>query len=233
MNSSANNQTIAGNMTNKSLSVFITGHFGAGKRTIVRMAKHGKIADILPTIGVDFEKLSINETPLLIWSLGGRSRYRPITMSYYKRMLAYIFVVDSSNPSTMDHARAILHDIIADDRLENKPILIFANKQDLPDAMSVDQLREELHLDKVGKSIKWHLQPTSATQNLGLQEGFEWLINSISKQKNQTNPIVETVNDAITMKNDFISLFNITKLTADIWRIISLSFTLIGYVFKH
>ncbi|CAF1344667.1 unnamed protein product [Adineta ricciae] len=233
MSSSANNQATAGNTTNKSLSVLITGPYEAGKKTIVHMAKHGKISDISPTIGVEFEKLSINETPLLVWSLGGRSRYRPITMSYYRRMSAFIFVVDSNDHLSIGEARERLHQIVGDDRIEDKPILIFANKQDLPDAMSVDQLRDKLHLDKVDKKVKWHLQPASATQNQGLQEGFEWLIRSIPKQKNQTNPIVETANDAITMKNDFISLFNITKFTADIWRIISSSFTLIGYIFKH
>ncbi|CAF1683973.1 unnamed protein product, partial [Adineta ricciae] len=146
---------------------------------------------------------------------------------------AFILVVDSNDHLSMDEARERLHQIVTDDRIEDKPILIFANKQDLPDAMCVDQLREELHLDKVGKSIKWHLQPTSATQNQGLHQGFEWLIRSIPKQKDQTNPIVETVNDTITMKNDFISLLNITKFTASIWKTISSSFNLIGYVFKH
>ncbi|CAF1614675.1 unnamed protein product, partial [Adineta ricciae] len=146
---------------------------------------------------------------------------------------AFIFVVDSNDHLSIGEARERLHQIVGDDRIEDKPILIFANKQDLPDAMSVDQLREELHLDKVDKKVKWHLQPASATQNQGLHQGFEWLIRSIPKQKNQINPVVETVNDTITMKNDLISSLNITKFTASIWKIISSSFTLIGYVFKN
>ncbi|CAF1265292.1 unnamed protein product [Adineta steineri] len=221
------------NVVNKPPSVLITGSSGSGKRTIVHMIKHGKIPDGFPTIGVDFVKLTINETPVMIWSIGGRSGYRPLLTRYYRRMVGFILVVDSNDHQGVDEARKNLDQIINDEYFEEKPILIFANKQDLPNAMNNDQLQNELHLDKLNKNIKWHLQATSAIENQGLDEGFEWLMNSIKDKNDKINPIIETYNGTIIMKNDFISLFNITEFTTFIWKIISSSFSFVGNVIKY
>ncbi|CAF1252760.1 unnamed protein product [Adineta steineri] len=220
------------NVINRPPSVLITGSSGSGKRTIISMIKHDKIADGFP-IGADFVKLTINETPVMIWSIGGRSGYRPLLTRYYRRMVGFILVVDSNDYEGVDEARKNLDQIVNDEYFEEKPILIFATKQDLPNAMNNDQLRNELHLDKLNKNIKWHLQATSAIQNQGLDEGFKWLMNSIQDKNDKINPIIETYNGTIIMKNDFISLFNITEFTTFIWKIISSSFNFLGNVIKY
>jgi small GTP-binding protein len=184
-------------------------------------------------IGVDFEKLTIDETSLLIWSIGGRSAHRPLWRQYHRRMSAYILVVDSNDHERIDEAREKLHQMVNDETYQEKPILIFANKQDLPNAMDCDQLRNKLNLEKLSKNIKWHLQPASAIQNQGLHEGFEWLMNSIREKNDSIKPIVETFNDAVIMKNDFISTFSMDKFTALIRKFISLSFYSIECVIKQ
>ncbi|CAF4353763.1 unnamed protein product [Adineta steineri] len=99
--------------------------------------------------------------------------------------------------------------------------------------MNNDQLRNKLHLDKLNKNIKWYLQATSAIENQGLDEGFEWLMDSIQDKNDKISPIIETYNDTITMKNHFISLFNITEFTTFISKIISSSFNLLENVLKY
>jgi small GTP-binding protein len=188
---------------------------------------------MMPTIGVDFEKLTINDTSLMVWSIGGRSAHRALWTQQYKRMSAFIFVVDSNDHERIDEAREKLHQLVNDENFQEKPILIFANKQDLPNAMDCNQLQDKLHLEKLNKNIKWHLQPASAVHNQGLHQGFEWLMNSIREKNDPINPIVETVNDAITMKNNFVSTFSITKLTKFIRKFISLSFYSIECVIKQ
>lgn len=197
------------------------------------MTKHGEISTMMPTIGIDFEKLTINETSLLVWSIGGRSGYRPLLSRNYKRMLAFIFVVDSNDHERIDEARDKLHELVNDENFQEKPILIFANKQDLPNAMDCDQLQNKLHLEKLNKNIKWHIQSASAIQNQGLHQGFEWLMNVIQEKNHPINPIVETAHDVITMKNDFISTFSITKLSSFIRKWFTLSFYSIGHVIKQ
>lgn len=179
---------------------------------------------MLPLIGIDFEKLTVNEDHLLVWRIGGRSRYRAMWDRHYHRMAGFIFVVDSNDHQTIDEARQQLHQLINDASARGKPVLIFANKQDLPQAMSVDQLRDQLKLNELSEEIPWKLQAASATQNEGLQQGFEWLMASLLAKTDPVSPVVETVNDVASMKNRFISTLGIDKLIGSVRKLLSMSF---------
>ena len=73
-----------------------------------------------------------------------------------------MFVVDSNDRHRIDESRKGLETILADE-LRSVPVLIFANKQDLPDAMSS------------GTRRLCHVQPSSALRGEGLEEGLTWL----------------------------------------------------------
>jgi ADP-ribosylation factor protein 1 len=92
------------------------------------------------TIGVNFEKIMINNITITAWEVGGRSRIRSLFRSYYQNAKAVIFVVDSNDRARIDEACQELHRMTNEDELKHKPVLIFANKQDLPDAMTLDEL---------------------------------------------------------------------------------------------
>ena len=60
------------------------------------------------------------------------------------------------------------------------PVLIFANKQDLDDCLTVEKVVEGLELNNItGRS--WLIQSCSALNGTGVNEGIEWLIEIISK----------------------------------------------------
>lgn len=65
--------------------------------------------------------------------------------------------------------------LVEEDAMRDKPILIFANKQDLPNAMSVEEITEHLQLHTTLRARKWHVQGSCGTQGDGLKEGFAWL----------------------------------------------------------
>jgi ADP-ribosylation factor protein 1 len=92
------------------------------------------------TIGVNFEKIMINNITITAWEVGGRSGIRSLFRSYYQNAKAVIFVVDSNDRAGIDEACQELHRMTNEDELKHKPVLIFANKQDLPDAMTLDEL---------------------------------------------------------------------------------------------
>lgn len=148
----------------------------------------------------------------MVFTMGGRSGSRALLQRYYNDMSALIFVVDSNDRDSIDQARENLHLMAKADSFREKPILIFANKQDFPNAMTLDELRDKLDLTKFMTSTKFHLQPASAIQNQGLREGFEWLANSVIEEVDPIQPIVETYNDTITIKNYFMSIFNMKNL---------------------
>jgi ADP-ribosylation factor-like protein 1 len=55
-------------------------------------------------------------------------------------------------------------------------LLVFANKQDMPGAMSVTEVSEGLGLSLL-KNRQWQIFKTSATKGEGLTEGLDWLVN--------------------------------------------------------
>jgi ADP-ribosylation factor-like protein 2 len=66
-------------------------------------------------------------------------------------------------------------------RLAGASLLVFANKQDLPGALSVDDIRRALRLD----DIKSHHSLTlacSAMTGLNLLDGIDWLVDDIAQR---------------------------------------------------
>ena len=102
--------------------------------------------------------------------------------------------------------------MLNEDQFRNKPILIFANKQDLSNSMTCDELQDKLSLTKLNRSIKWHLQPACAIQNKGLEEGFKWLANAMEEKLDLIEPIVETINDTKATKKGLMSILNMANL---------------------
>ena len=52
-------------------------------------------------------------------------------------------------------------------------MLVFANKQDLPNAMSVAEIQKKLRLEKL--TVNWHIQGCVATTGDGLYDGLDWI----------------------------------------------------------
>ena len=69
----------------------------------------------------------------LCQDVGGQDKIRPLWRHYYTGTQGLIFVVDSADRDRIDEARQELHRIINDREMRDAIILVFANKQDLPD----------------------------------------------------------------------------------------------------
>jgi hypothetical protein len=65
-----------------------------------------------------------------------------------------IFVVDSSDRDCIPEARGELHRILNSDKLQrDSPLLVLANKQDLPHAMKEDEIADKLGLHELGERL--------------------------------------------------------------------------------
>ncbi|KHJ77136.1 hypothetical protein OESDEN_23244 [Oesophagostomum dentatum] len=58
--------------------------------------------------------------------------------------------------------------------------LVFANKQDLPNAITCAELIKVLELHE-NSGQQWHIQPSNAATGEGIAEGLEWLHSAILK----------------------------------------------------
>ena len=129
--------------------IVVLGMGGAGKTTIVYRLKNNEFVNQLPTFGFTNEQIKFDETVYDFWDLGGQDKVRPQWGPYYQGASGVIFVVDSSDHSLFNGAKAELHKAAQDKRLTNIPFLIFANKQDIQGALTRDQLIEQLSLENL------------------------------------------------------------------------------------
>ena len=71
--------------------------------------------------------------------------------------------------------------------MKDCPILIFANKQDLPDALTDSEIIEGLGI--VGLTERdgrpWQLQKSCAVEGAGLWDGLNWLVKIIKVKSKQ------------------------------------------------
>ncbi len=85
-----------------------------------------------------------------------------------------MFVVDSADRERIEYARQELDIMLQEEELKGVPVLILANKQDLPGAMNEQEIYSGLGLSNI-KNRQWSLYKISAMQGTGLEEAFEWL----------------------------------------------------------
>ena len=94
-----------------------------------------------------------------------------------------VYVVDSNDTERIDEARHELHGILADAAMpENATVLVFANKQDLPNAKPLSELAERLGLTKL-RGRKWHVQSACGLTGDGLYEGFDWASEALKQAR--------------------------------------------------
>ena len=64
--------------------------------------------------------------------------------------------------------------------MKDAVVLLFANKQDLRDAIKPIDLTENLGLNRL-KDRNWYVQPSCATTGDGLEDGLKWLLTNVNK----------------------------------------------------
>ena len=97
--------------------------------------------------------------------------------AYYGKAQAIAFVIDSSDRRRLAETSRVLQEVLDDDTLIGLPLLVLANKQDLPGSMRPDRVAELMGMHSLRH--KWYLQPCSAVTGDGLYEGLEWLNTAI------------------------------------------------------
>ena len=119
----------------------------------------------------------------IVWDVGGQDKIKPLWRHYYQNTQGLIFVVDSNDRDRADAARDELHRMLGEDELRDSILLVFANKQDLPNAMSASEMTERLGLHAL-KHRQWYIQACCATTGDGLYEGLDWLSATLQKKGN-------------------------------------------------
>jgi len=165
----------------KQMRILMVGLDAAGKTTILYKLKLGEIVTTIPTIGFNVETVEYKNISFTVWDVGGQDKIRPLWRHYYQNTQGLIYVVDSSDKERIAESKDELHKMLGEDELRDAIVLVFANKQDLPQAIPVPELTTRLELNKLRR--KWYVQAACATQGTGLYEGLDWLSEALSSTK--------------------------------------------------
>jgi ADP-ribosylation factor-like protein 1 len=117
-----------------------------------------------------------------VWDLGGQESIRPYWRSYYSEQESVVFVVDSCDVDRMPIAKRELMNIVEEEELKSACVCVFANKQDMPEALSTADIAAQLGLDAITDK-KWTIIATSALRGEGLKEGFTWIADQLDEKR--------------------------------------------------
>ena len=167
--------------------VLILGLDGAGKTTLLEQMKAiflGLLpaSKIPPTVGLNIGRMQVNRAKLILWDLGGQTSLRAIWEKYYAEAHGLIYVVDASDPDRFEESRAVLQQLLSHPDLTGIPLLVFANKQDAPGAVSPQEIEARFGLQhSQSSSQSQKVVGTAALTGDGIQESVAWLGESLHK----------------------------------------------------
>ncbi|KAM9457313.1 ADP-ribosylation factor-like protein 9 isoform 2-T2 [Clarias gariepinus] len=125
--------------------VLVLGLDGAGKTSLLQCFATGTAeTEVSPTMG--FNAVSINREELRIdfLEIGGEEKLREFWPKYMKKARLLVFVLDAADSARFPLAKTSLHQLLAFDPC--LPLVLLANKQDLPGASGVTELYESMAL---------------------------------------------------------------------------------------
>ncbi|XAR71731.1 hypothetical protein NMG60_11018134 [Bertholletia excelsa] len=169
--------------------VLILGIDKAGKTTLLEKLKaqysnlEGLPPDrIVPTVGLNIGRLEVANTKLVFWDLGGQPGLRSIWEKYYEEAHAIIYVVDAACPSRFEDSKSALEKVLRHEDLQGAPLLILANKQDLAEAVSAEEVARYLDLKKLDERA-YTFEAVSAYDGTGIKESVNWLVEVMERSK--------------------------------------------------
>lgn len=151
-------------MQTQTVKIVVTGPFNSGKTELIRSVSEIEVVSTekrvtaeaekikhTTTVAMDFGRITVdNDLVLFLFGTPGQRRFDFMWEILSEGMLGFIVMVDSTRPETFREARIILETFRA---YAPTPYIVVANKQDLPEAWSIEDIRLALRLDPAIKLL--------------------------------------------------------------------------------
>ncbi len=164
--------------------ILVTGPYNAGKSSFVELISEESVSvdrmalEKFPTtIAMDIGHVDHNGFVADIFGTPGQERFDLMLDVLAKEAVGAFILVDSSAPQTFGRAKEMINKTQA----EAIPKIIVANKQDLPGALSPEEIREAMKLDKDIPII-----PTIVSENNGVEMALDTLLKILYGDKNDS-----------------------------------------------
>ena len=170
--------------TYTSLKIIIIGDTNVGKSTIFKRIQNKEINMYKEpsTIGMDFARMDYiidnKRIKVHLWDTAGQEKYQCIIRSYFREICGVILMFDVSNEKSFNNLKRWLDLIVKEKRcIHNHPILLFGNKNDLPNVINSIELNN---------FIKEHnmIYHEISSSNNNLEEIFKAFVSNIIQNEN-------------------------------------------------
>lgn len=170
--------------------VVMLGLDAAGKTTVLYRLKYDQFMGSNPTVGFNCEKVkgTLGEAKgisFMIWDVGGQDKVRSLWRSYTRATDGIVFVVDSKDIDRLEEAKVELHRIAGTPEAASVPILVLANKQDLPKALPADAVEGALRVPDIRRGRQVAVRQVCAITGDGLDEALDNLYQMIKQRRKE------------------------------------------------
>ncbi|MFX1251613.1 MAG: ADP-ribosylation factor family protein [Promethearchaeota archaeon] len=159
-------------------SIAFVGLDRAGKTTTVNRLSRGILINTRPTTGFNTETFTFLGLRFNVFDLGGQISYQIFWETLIPRQEAVVFFIDSADVKRLAQVRIALNKTLSLVR-PDATIMILANKQDLPNALKVEDLKKALNIKITSKGKNLHFFPVSAKTGFGIYKAFQWLASNL------------------------------------------------------
>ena len=74
-----------------------------------------------------------------------------------------------------------LGQLLCEEKLDEGPLLVLINKQDLMNALTAEEISDGLNLFII-VDRPWNIHPSSAQSREEIQEGMEWVVDCVNDE---------------------------------------------------
>ncbi|GFR50683.1 hypothetical protein Agub_g12935, partial [Astrephomene gubernaculifera] len=187
--------------TERKITLALLGLDNAGKTTLLNTLKGEVDQDTTPTFGFNSSTLHEGKYKIEVFDLGGSKTIRSVWKKYLAEVHAIVYVVDAADPQRFEESRKTIQDVLDNQYMLDKPILIFANKQDLPTAASAAEVIKGLGMATCRNNH--NVVPCTAKTPAGqpidqrLREGLRWAVSCVDREYGRLDARVQTEAEAV------------------------------------
>ncbi|KAK5615286.1 hypothetical protein CRENBAI_003485 [Crenichthys baileyi] len=163
--------------------ILVLGLDGAGKTSLLHCFSSGSLEqDVEPTLGFNAVSVCRENMHIEFLEIGGKENLRAYWQRYMSKALLLVFVVDSSDPELFGVVKKHLHELLA--LHPYLPLMVLANKQDLPGSCSITDLHDALSLSEAGDRqlflIGTHVRKGDLELSSGVQDARNLIFQMVS-----------------------------------------------------
>ncbi|NXX74160.1 ARL14 protein, partial [Urocolius indicus] len=160
----------------KQANILMLGLDSAGKSTLLYKFKSNDTFLTTPTIGFNVDMIETKrDFTLTFWDVGGQQKMRELWCEFLENTSGLLYVVDSSDQRRLEESKKEFELLLRNEFLKSVPVVVLANKQDLPGAFNAEDITRRFNMHKYCSDRSWYVQPCCALTGEGLSDALHRL----------------------------------------------------------